>query len=267
VNAMPVILADLPRHAFGLVLVLARVGGVIMLLPGIGENEVPPAIRAGLALALSLLLLPIVLPVLPREPDSFAVLAGMVAAEAFAGTLLGWLARLTVLALGMAGQVAAYMLGLSSVLVPDPALGGQSTALERLCILAGIVAMLGTGLHALPLRALVASYHLLAPGAAPSVEFGVGEGVDAFVAALADAFALALRLAAPFVLLGTVFQMALGLLSRLVPRLQIYFVAMPGQILGGFLLFALLASPILGAWHDAAEAVLARLPGLPMGSP
>jgi len=273
VNAAPVILADLPGHAFGLVLILARVGGVIMLLPGIGESEVPPAIRAGLALALSLLLLPVVLPLLPRAPDSFAVLAGMVAAEAFAGTLLGWLARLTVLALGMAGQVAAYMLGLSSVLVPDPALGGQSTALERLCILAGIVATMGTGLHALPLRALAASYDLIAPNGSQGGAQGtvlamdVGEGIDAFVGGVADAFALALRLAAPFVLLGTVFQIALGLLSRLVPRLQVYFVAMPGQILGGFLLFALLASPILGAWHDAAEAVLDRLPGLAWGLP
>lgn len=252
-------IADLPALAFAFILVLTRIGAAVMLLPGMGEAEVPPTVRAGLALALSLLLLPVLQPKLPPEPATVAGLAALVGGELLIGAWIGWLARLVTWALGMAGQIMAFMLGLSSVLLPDAALGGQSTALERLFNFSAVLVLLGTGLFELPLRALLGSYTLLAPGGPIPME----DGVTGIIAAVADSFALALRLAAPCVLLGTVWQIALGLLSRLVQRLQVYFVAMPGQILGGFLALGLLAPALLAAWRDAAEQALARLPGLP----
>jgi len=256
---MSMAIADLPALAFAFVLVLARIGAAVMLLPGVGETEVPPTARAGFALTLCLLLLPILQPALPAEPNSIAGLGALIGGELLIGAWIGWLARLATWALGMAGQITAFMLGLSSVLLPDPMLGAQSTALERLFNLAAIVAFLGAGLFELSLRALLGSYALLPPGAPVPLEDGIGS----ILGAVADSFALALRLAAPFVLLATVWQVALGLLSRLVQRLQVYFVAMPGQILGGFLALGLLVPALLAAWRDAAEQSLARLPGLP----
>lgn len=252
------LLAQLPALAFAFVLVFSRVGAAVMLLPGMGEMEVPPMVRAGLALALTVLLLPIVQPKLPAEPAGAAALAVLVGGELLVGGWIGWLARLATWACGMAGQVVSFMLGLSNVLVPDATLGGQSTALERLFNMAAVLVLLGTGLHAVLLRALAGSYAVLAPGGG----LPVGDGLESVVAALADSFALAARLAAPFILLGTAWQVALGLLARLVPRLQVYFIAMPGQILGGFLLLGLLAGAMLAAWRDGAEQALARLPGL-----
>ena len=80
--------------------------------------------------------------------------------------------------------------------------------------------------------------------------------------AVGEAFALALRLAAPFVAAGLVWQGGLGLLARLVPALQVFAAAMPGQILGGLLLLMLLAGGMLAAWQDALRTALAVLPGL-----
>lgn len=253
------LLAELPGLAFAFVLLLARLGGAAMLLPGMAESEVPMMARAGLALALTLLLLPLLAPALPREPQGAIALAVLLAGEILIGAWLGWLARLVAWAAGMAGQFIAFLLGLSSILLPDPSLGGQSSALERLFNLSAVLILLGTGLYALPLQALKGSYDLLPPGN----PVPLAEGMPGIVGAMADSFALALRLAAPFVLLGTLYQFALGLLSRLVPRLQVYFIAMPGQILGGFLLLALLAAPMLAVWRDAAEQTLGSLPGLP----
>lgn len=253
------LLAELPRWAFALMLVLARVGATVMLLPGFGETEIPPMVRAGLTLALALLLLPALLPTLPAEPATPVALLGLLAGELLIGAWLGWLARLAVFAFGMAGQIVAYMMGLSSVLAPDPALGGQSTALERLFSLTGVLLVLGTGLYALPLRALAGTYTVLAPGKLIAAD----DGLSLIATAVADSFALALRLAAPFVLVGTIWQIALGFLARLVPRLQVYFIAMPGQILGGFLLLGLLSAALLAAWHDAVEQAFTRLPGHP----
>ena len=239
-------------------MVLARVGAAVMLLPGFGEAEVPMPVRAGIAAALTLVMLPVVAPLLPPEPtDPLRALLGVVA-EVVAGLWLGWLARLLVLALPMAAQLAAGMIGLANVLQPDPALGPQTSALARLFALAAPVAIMAAGLHALPLAALEGSYHVIPPGLA----LPGGDAAQAMVQAVGTSFALALRLAAPFVVASIVWNVALGLLAKLVPQLQVYFAAMPAQILGGILLVGLLSSAVLSAWLGELRTGFAALPGL-----
>lgn len=251
-------LAALPGWAFAFVLVLSRTGAVVMLMPGLGEAEPPATVRAGLALAITLLLLPGVVPLVPAVPQAGMSGAGMVAAELLVGVMLGWLARLPGLALGMAGAVTSYMLGLSSVMQTDPALGGQSAALGRLFGLVAPVLVLSTGLYALPLQALSGSYGLFPPGTL----LPAGPLADSVTAAVGASFGLSMRLAAPFLLAGLLWQAALGLLARLAPQLQVYAAVTPGQILGGLALLGLLGSRILEAWLDGVSTAWQLLPGL-----
>ncbi len=252
------LLAALPGWGFALLLVLARAGTALMLLPGVGEAEVPAMPRAGLALAVAVLLLPSVAERMPGVPDAPLRAAAMVVAELACGLWLGWLARLPMLALPVAGQVISYLLGLSSVLVPDATLGGQGTAVSRLFALAAPVLILVSGLYAFPLAALGASYALVPPGALVPA----ADGAAAVLAAVGSSFALSLRLAAPFVLASVVWQVAAGLLARAVPRMQVYFVAVPGQILGGLALLGLLGGALLGAWRGGVADAYALLPPL-----
>lgn len=257
-NDVAGLLAELPRWSFGLVLVFSRIGAACVLLPGIGEAELPGTVRAGFTLAFTALLVPVLVPLLPPIPAAPWAGFAMVAAEIATGLWLGWLARLLVQALPVAGQFAASAVGLSSVLQPDPALGPQSTALARVFSLAAPVVVLGSGLYALPLAALAGSFHLIAPGAL----LPVADTTQGAVQAVGEAFALAMRLAAPFVLAGLVWQGALGLLSRLVPNLQVYGAAMPGQILAGMALLLVLAGVMVAAWRDGLQTAFALLPGL-----
>ena len=250
-------LASLPGFAFVFALVLSRTGMVVMLMPGLGEAEPPPVVRAGLALALSLLLLPGVAALAPDAPPP-GVGAAMIGAELLAGAVLGWLARLPALALTMAGAIVSYMLGLSSVLQQDATLGGQSAALARLFGLVAPVLILSTGLYALPLSALAGSYHIIPLGGV----LPAGTMADTVTQAAAASFGLAIRLSAPFLVAGTVWQAALGLLARLAPQLQVYTAAAPGQILGGMVLLGLLATRILGAWSESLQTEWSSLPGL-----
>lgn len=252
------LLAALPGWAFAFVLVLCRSGAVVMLMPGLGEAEPPAVVRAGLALAITFLLLPGVAPLVPGAPEAGASGVGMIAAELLVGAMLGWLARLPALALGMAGAVTSYMLGLSSVVQTDPALGGQSAALARLFGLAAPVLVLSTGLYAMPLQALGGSYGLFPPGTL----LPAGPLADSVTAAVGASFGLAIRLAAPFLLAGLLWQAALGLLARLAPQLQIYSAVTPGQVLGGLVLLALLSARIAGAWLDGVSTAWQLLPGL-----
>jgi flagellar biosynthetic protein FliR len=248
------LLAALPAWAFSFMLVLCRCGSAVMLLPGLGEAEPPAALRAGLSIGLVVLILPGVGVVQP--PGPFPMLA-MVGAELLCGGVLGWLARCITLALPMAGQVISVMLGLTSIVAPDPVLG-QSSTIMRMFSLAAPVLVLGTGLWALPVAALAGSYTLVPMGHLLSVT----DGVDAAVGAISTAFGLSMRLAAPFVIASTVWQVALGLLSRLIPQLQIYFAAMPGQIIGGLALLAILATSLAEIWVETARESFNVLPGL-----
>lgn len=252
------LLATLPVWAFAFVLVMGRVGAAIMLLPGLGEAEPPAMVRLGLALGVTALLLPGIEPSIPAVPEAGLQAAFMIAAEVITGLWLGWLARLLVLALPVAGQFIAYMLGVANVLQPDPELGGQATPIARLFAVAAPLAILVTGLYAIPLAALAGSYRLIPAGTL----LPAADATQTAVRAVADSFALAMRLASPFLLASIVWHVATGLLARLVPRLQVYFVAMPGQILGGMVLLAAVATALLTVWQTAVQSGFASLPGL-----
>lgn len=250
-------LDELPGLAFGAVLVAARAGGAIMLLPGIGEPEVPPTVRLCLLLALVALLLPPLSPGLPALPEGVPELARLVATESLVGVFLGFPARVAVLALAQAGQVVALMIGLSSPLQTDVVFGGQGTATGRLFGLLAAVLVLNTGLYALPLGALAESYSVLPPGRG----LPLGEGAEAVAGAVAvaESFGLALRLAAPLVLGAVLGQVALGLVARLAPNLQIYAVAGAGQILAGLLLLALVLPALVPVWFAAVQDAFLHL--------
>ncbi|WP_439595298.1 flagellar biosynthetic protein FliR [Falsiroseomonas sp.] len=248
----------LPALAFQAVLVFARLGAAALLLPGLGEQEVPAPLRLGLGLALLALLFPVVSPGLPPAPEDAAEAARLLAIEVVVGLWIGGLARLAMTAFAMAGQAISALVGLAGLLVMDQNLGAQATALGRAFGLLAVVLVLSTGLYALPLRALAESYAVI-PAGDP---FPAGAAVEALSQAGADSLALALRLAAPFVIGAVVLNVALGLLARLAPQVQTFFVAVPGQILAGLALLGLLAPALIASFAEAARGSFATLPGL-----
>ena len=238
----------LPALAFQAMLVLARLGAAVLLLPGLGEQDAPASIRLALVLALVALLLPGLVPVLPAIPQGLPELLRLILTETGFGLWLGLLARLVALALAQAGQVVALMVGLASPLQTDPMLGAQSTATGRLFTLLAATLVLSTGLYALPLRALAESYAVLPPGE----PLPLGRSAETVAQAVADSLALALRLAGPLVLAAVLGNFALGLLARVAPQVQVFTVAAPGQIIGGLLLLGLLLPAMLAVWLAAA---------------
>jgi len=251
-------LEDLPNLAFAAVLVLSRLGAAAMVLPGLGESDIPTPLRLGLALALVPVLLPLLAPDLPPAPDSPAEALRLVVLELATGLWIGGLARLLALALSVALQAAASLLGLASLLTNDPALGSGASALGRAGTLAAAVLVLSTGLHALPLRALAESYAVMPPGA----PWPAGAAADEMAAAGAAMLTLALRLAGPFVVAAVTVNLAMALAARVAPGIQVFFVAAPGQLLVGLALLALLAPPMLHGFQAALEAGWSDLPGL-----
>lgn len=255
---MTAFLTDLPFWTAAFTLVLARTGCAIMLLPGVGEADAPAITRVGIAVTITILLAPLVAPLIPPGIADFGDFARALAAEMLTGIWLGWLARVIVLALPMAGQVIAHMIGVSNVLQNEAGAGGANTALSQLFTLAVPVVLLTSGLYALPLDALVNSYQAIPPGHFLPVRVGT----ELAITTVTKAFSLSLQLASPFVVLSMVWFIAVGLTARLSSRLQIYFVAAPSQILGGIILLSLLATSLLSVWQHSTTALFSDLPGV-----
>ena len=251
------LLALLPQWGFAAMLIFARIGAAMMLLPGIGEAETPPMIRLGFACGLSLLVLPGLAGAVPLLPASPLRLAVMLAGAVAVGRGFGWLVRLLLMALPMAGQIIAGAVGMTNVVQPDLMLGAGSAAVSRLFGLAAPLLLLATGLWAAPIQALADLYTLLPPGQV----LPTADAAQTTLQAIGTSFALALRLAGPFLLAGLVFHTGIALIGKLVPHLQLHFATASGQLLGGVALLGMMAPFLLDCWMDAARSTLSVLPG------
>lgn len=238
----------LPANAFAALLIFARIGSALMLLPGFGEAYVLQRYRLLLAVVISLLLLPILAPLLPAMPSSPAALVVMLGAEIAIGVFIGTLARTLLAGLEMAGQFVSLQTGLSNAVIFNPLQPEQTPIPSSLYSALGVLLIFLTNLHYLMLRGLVDSYMIFTPGKLPPI----GDLSQTVAHAAAGSFRLALEMAAPFIALGTVFFLAIGLIGRLVPQLQVMFVSQPLQIMGGLLLFALVLAAGMGWFLDAA---------------
>ena len=252
------LLVALPAWAFAFVMVLARLSAAIMVMPALGEADIPATVRAGIAVALSLLLLPLVAPLVPAVPGDVVHTVGAIAAELLTGLWLGFLARLIVLSLTIAGQYISFMTGLANVLQADAGTGQQVTVVARLFNVAAPALLLASGAYILPLSALYGSFSIIAPGSLVAV----GDASASVVDMLEQSVAVALRLAAPFLIGNIVWYVSIGLLARLAPTLHLFLVALPGQVLGGMLLFALLSTALFATWNAAVQVGYGQLPGL-----
>ena len=239
-----------PDLAASFMLAFARVGTLVMLLPGLGERLVPGRLRLSLALGLTLVLFPLIRTLLPTGRDPAAMI-GILAGEVAVGLVLGLAARILMGALQTAGNIVAAQLGLSFAMTVDPTQGGgQEAAVGNFITLLGVTLILAADVHHLAIAAIRDSYALLPPIGIPDT----GDAARLAIASVARSFSLALRISAPFIAFGLLFNLGLGILSRLMPQMQVFFLAMPLTILAG--LAILLA--VLGLMMSAFVADLGR---------
>ena len=247
----------IPSNLYAFFLVFARVGTVMLLLPGFGESYVSPRIRLLLALALTVIVAPIVASTLPTMPASPFALAVQFALEITIGFFLGMAVRIMISALQVAGTVLAFQASLANALVMDPASAQQGAITNAFLSTAGVVLIFATNLHHVLLTGIIDSYVVFKPtSAAPIADMS-----EATARLVAKSFVLAMQLAAPFIVVGLLFTLGIGLLNRLMPQVQIFFVAMPLQIALGFFVLLLTGSAILMWWLGAFETQVRALFG------
>jgi len=233
-----------PETAFVFMLVFARLGSMISAMPALGEAVISAQVRLATALLVTLVMLPVVAENYGAIPSSLSGLAFAVMGEIAVGLVIGVSARMLTAALQVAGTVIAFQTGLAFAQNVDPTQGVQSALVASFLSMLAATMVFTTDLHHLLFAAMRDSYLMFKPGQM----LPVGDFAQMVAGIVGGAFKVGLQLAAPFVVFGLIFNLGQGVLSRLMPQVQIFFVSMPANIYLGFVLLMLLLTPIM-MWY------------------
>jgi len=245
----------LPAVAAAFLLTFARIGTMVMLLPGLGELSIPSRVRLTVALVLTAVIMPLHRGDYQLDLRAFGPVLLMLGQELLVGAVLGLLVRLTISALQVAGSVAAQQMGLGFVTAVDPTQGQQGMIVGNFLAVLGITLIFATDLHYLVIAALNDSYTLFRPGEVPII----GDVASLLSNTAASAFRIGIQLAAPFLVFGLLFNLGLGVLARLMPQMQVFFVGLPLSIMIGFLILLLALGARMMTFLNYTEGVLQAL--------
>ncbi|MFD1696657.1 flagellar biosynthetic protein FliR [Roseibium aestuarii] len=250
---MTVDLSFLPQIAVVYMLMFARLGSMLMLLPALGETSIPMRMRLSVALMLTLVLYPVGAGAYPEAILSnplrlFMLLGG----EFVIGFSIGLIAKMITSVLQTGGIVMANMSGLSFALGSDLTTGQQGALLSNYLSILGVTLIFLTDSHYLVIAALHDSFDLFPPGQ----WVPVGDFAELATTTAGEVLSIATRLSAPFIVVGLVFYFGLGLLNKLMPQMQIFFIAMPVNIGIGLVLFLVLLSAMMTFYLDHFQQAL-----------
>ena len=216
-------------NVFHFLLVFARLGVVFLMLPGISAVYVPMRIRLILAVLVAVIVLPLVSSTLPPQPQSAAELAWLILSETLIGGFMGALIQTVMSALELAAFMISNAVGITNAMIDDPVTEEQTSIITGFLSLIAVALIFITGVHHFILQAIVDSYSLLVP----NTPLFAGDMLQLGARLMDQAFAMGLRLSAPFIVYEMVFQITSGVLARLSPQLNVFFVAVPGKIILG----------------------------------
>jgi flagellar biosynthesis protein FliR len=224
----------LTGQVFAVLVIFTRLGSALMVMPGFGETYVFPRARLTLAFLLSVALAPFLEQFLPSIPTDPARLSALLLGEIFVGLLIGTVARFLMSVMHIAGMVISFESGLSIATQFDPTQAAQGTVLGNFLSVSALTFIFALDLHHVMLRGVSDSYSLIIPGQFPPMN----EIADYLGQLLSHVFEVGVQLAAPSIVIGLLLNLSAGIISRLMPNMQVFFVMMPLQL--AFSFFALM---------------------------
>lgn len=223
--------------------IFLRVGSAILVMPGFMTSYVSTRIRLSVALALTLVLIPLLSSRLPVPPADFGSFLTTCIFEITYGLFMGLCMQFLYAALSLVGNFAGQAIGFSNAQMFDPTFQAQSIVLESFLSIIALTVIFITDLHHLMISAIVDSYVLFPVGS----DLPIDNFAEFLSKSLNNSFIMGFKIASPFIAFTIIFYSGMGLLSRLMPQLNIFFLSLPLQIyLGLGLLF--MTVPIIIVW-------------------
>lgn len=169
--------------------------------------------------------------------------------EVIIGLMIGAVARIFMAAAAIAGQVIGMQTSLAMAQSFDPSQGQQGALIATFLNLTFLLLLFATNTHHMLLQTTVNSYAVFDVGQVPDLGDAAQWALNAFV----DAFRIGVQLAAPLIVFGLTFYLALGVLSRLMPQAQIFFIAMPSNIMIGLFILAISLGAMSAVWLERMQ--------------
>ncbi len=245
---------DLIAFVLPYLLIFARISSTLTIAPGFSDTHIPVRYRLLFALALSLTLKDVLPPysILSAPMDSEKInslpLIMLLIQETLIGTFIGFISRLLLNILDIIGNIVSLQTGLGNATVFNPTMAAQTPVLDHFVIVAGIMLFFTMDVHHLVIKSIIHSY-IHFPVHPVHLEQGLFSSLLRPLENLSlffmQSFKIACQLSLPFLILGLLFQFMLGLLNRVVPSIQIFFIALPLQILLGFILLMIVLPLVL----------------------
>lgn len=224
------------QTSFGFfLLVLVRVSGIFIMAPIFGSRNIPAQVKAGVALMFTLVLFPLVFQSGIQLPEQLFPYVSLLISELFVGWVIGFVCSLLFSAVQMAGQVVDTQIGFGMVNIMDPQSGQQVPLIGNFKYILALLVFLITNSHHLLLAALFNSFQMI------PVTGVVFHGVitELIVDMVWGVFAIALKISFPVSISLLLTDIALGILARTMPQMNIFVVGMPLKIIVGIFILSL----------------------------
>lgn len=228
-------------NIFAFIMVFARVGTALTIIPGFGGNKLNQRARLAIALTIAFLVTPVLANQLPPMPGSPLTLMLLIAGEMVAGAVIGTVPLILVSSVHTAGTIIAFVSAMANSLVFDPISQQQSAIVAGFLSTVATLLIFVLEIHHLFIRAILDSYSLFEPG----VPMDFGDTLHLLVRHVADSFRIGLQLATPFLIMSVTYNLALGILTRLAPQVPSFFIIMPLQIAIGMVLLMITVPSIM----------------------
>ena len=234
----------LTTGVFAFILVFVRVGTAIMIMPGIGNAFVPANIRLYYALAFTFVIFPILQSKVPNPIPETITLFTMIVMEFIAGLLLGTVMRILLGAIDIAGMLIATQSSLANAQLFNPAFASQGTVIGSFLTMVATLLLLVTNMHHLMITGIIESYDLIMINQLP----GMGDITNILIQEITLSFRIAIQMTAPFLIIITILNVGMAVMSKLMPQVQVFMLAVPIQIFLSLITLAMVVSTMMLFW-------------------
>jgi flagellar biosynthetic protein FliR len=224
-------------------LILTRVSVILFLFPFFSSRVIPVFTKAGLALVITVILCPVIDTLRGDFPTTAWGMARMVLSELIVGMILGLLVQMFFEGIKIMGQLVGFQTGFAITNILDPQSGMQVSILSNMAYLVAMVLFLLLNGHHILLGAMRESFQIIEVGSL-NLNRQIFQRV---MASSADMFVIAIKIGAPAIAALLFTKVAFGLITKLMPQMNIMIVAFPVQIVVGLLFFGVCLSVLLGS--------------------
>lgn len=215
------------EFVFQFMLIFARIGAAFSMFPALSDRNIFMRGRLACALAVSFVLYPLIKPYLPKYSENFSILVGLLVIELMVGVIISIGAKIYFWSLHTVGQIISMQSGLGAASFFDPTQRSQVAIFTSFLFIITTTAIFITNTHYLFIQGVIDSYQSFPPGEWPEIS-----DISQFVTyVINDSFILAFKISSPFLVISLAMLVGSGVLARLMPNLQVFFVITPAQIL------------------------------------